>query len=708
MVADSVGALTALGTLGDICCRGDRRATLPASCGPSGDRVHDSDVHIAAAPRARLTIDRAMVTRLGLWYFALLLPTLYFKRSALDAMYEEGISAALDARGVVGLHRLGWWLIAAQADIWQVFVAVLVLAAVGRGLLRIAIPTLAALSVLVAMLISAANWLSFVMLGTLLDADNLRIAIDWGRANPGDLARQGNPKLVAGAVAALILLLALWTVATYLIVRFAPTEPRPARVARWAPVAALLTLAMASGPRAFASRDTRLAPVVERGYWGSTFSALGGSETWRPRALQLPSDRQIIAEFRALTYPDGRDRQPRWMANPASLRRVPRHVILISLETAPRQFYRIVDNPRFPTFYRMGSHGIGSDHHYSPVPATTWALFTMLSGTYPRIGRPLLDYGDFRSDGVAAVLGQRGFETTFIDSYRIDWQVGPERSSNRRMLGDLGMAAEVEATATDSLTRKARGAYEMALAHDRRSLQLAGERVLDASAHGHKAMVVIATILGHFPWKSPERDDARSGPEKLDGIAQALDMLVGGLLDTLAAHGLADSTIVVVTGDHGFRARTEFSSVGAPLRFGQLSFNVPFLLYAPGLFDGPVRLPYTTSHVDIAPTLLALEGIDPDSLLLHGENMLDARLTARTVFLLNGLVRPVDGYRRGQMIVSLNRLTREAEVTPDNTGVPRVDPALLPEAERVLGRASDLFDRTAAAMVQRVTPRPAP
>ena len=155
--------------------------------------MHDSDVHTAAASRARLAIDRALAMQVGLWYFALLLPTLYFKRSALDAMYEEGIGAALDARGIVGLHRVGWWLLATQADIWQVVVAVLLLAAVGHALLRIGVPTLAALSVLAAMLISAANWLSFVMLGTLLDADNLRIAADWLRANPWDIAHQGNP-----------------------------------------------------------------------------------------------------------------------------------------------------------------------------------------------------------------------------------------------------------------------------------------------------------------------------------------------------------------------------------------------------------------------------------------------------------------------------------------------------------------------------------
>ncbi len=107
------------------------------------------------------------------------------------------------------------------------------------------------------------------------------------------------------------------------------------------------------------------------------------------------------------------------------------------------------------------------------------------------------------------------------------------------------------------------------------------------------------------------------------------DELMGEFLQSLKDHGLDDQVLIVVTGDHGFRMRTEFESVGLQAEHGDVAFNVPFLLYGPGLFEKQIRLPYVTSHVDIAPTLLALSGIQDDSWLHHGTHMLDQRLSER-------------------------------------------------------------------------------
>jgi phosphoglycerol transferase MdoB-like AlkP superfamily enzyme len=107
--------------------------------------------------------------------------------------------------------------------------------------------------------------------------------------------------------------------------------------------------------------------------------------------------------------------------------------------------------------------------------------------------------------------------------------------------------------------------------------------------------------------------------------------------------------------------RTEFESVGLKAEHGDPAFNVPFLLYSPGLFEKQIRLPYVTSHVDIAPTLLALMGIHQDSWLHHGSHMLDQRLRDRVTFMMNTNLSPISGFRWNGCHYTLNDLTGKVQ-----------------------------------------------
>ena len=89
-----------------------------------------------------------------------------------------------------------------------------------------------------------------------------------------------------------------------------------------------------------------------------------------------------------------------------------------------------------------------------------------------------------------------------------------------------------------------------------------------------------------------------------------LDALIGRLLDALDELGLADSTRVVYTSDHGF-------SCGDHYIFGlfhllEESLSVPLIMAGPDL---PIGKRYSTpvSHVDLYPTLLESCGVALDS-----------------------------------------------------------------------------------------------
>jgi hypothetical protein len=170
-----------------------------------------------------------------------------------------------------------------------------------------------------------------------------------------------------------------------------------------------------------------------------------------------------------------------------------------------------------------------------------------------------------------------------------------------------------------------------------------------------------------------------------------------------------------VTGDHGLRFKMEFESVSEPVTYGDLVFNVPFLAYCPGLFPSQVRLPFPTSHVDIAPTVLDLLGIPREGRLYQGTNMLDRRLADRVVFLpsasFTGLY-PADSFRWKDRVYSLHRIVDRVTVRDAHGSqfVSLGDGPDLPfsdgDVKRIVLGARAVFEETAAYFQRRSTQEP--
>jgi arylsulfatase A-like enzyme len=93
-------------------------------------------------------------------------------------------------------------------------------------------------------------------------------------------------------------------------------------------------------------------------------------------------------------------------------------------------------------------------------------------------------------------------------------------------------------------------------------------------------------------------------------LHKLVDEAIGRILETLAASGMADDTIVVFTSDHG-------DLLGAHGGMQQKWYNafdeairVPLLVKGPGVAAQGGGVNIATSHVDLIPTLMGLAGID--------------------------------------------------------------------------------------------------
>ena len=366
----------------------------------SGNGVEDIPFATSAFPWPRGALRRLAsplaMAKLGVWYIALLVPTLYFKSSYLDSLAEEGVLAAVAGGGFSS--SLGRYLDLFAADFIEVLLLVLALYLLGHLILRINLDWLIALTVFAAMLISAGNWLSFQVVGTLLNSDNLFIALSWLRAHPETVTQDRGGRLLLLSAGGLVVLAFTWASASFLALRGGVTERTAPRILR-ATLALVVSLQLVAAA-ALLSRTMRshFTAGTSRGYWSATASSLRGAEHWAPLELALPSATSIRSSYREIAY-DGaaasapNDDTPVITSAPHA-KRSARHIVVISLETAARKYYPLLDNPALPTFGRMSSRGI-------PRASITWRRIRQRRGRSTRSCRERIRVGGDRSSTTA-------------------------------------------------------------------------------------------------------------------------------------------------------------------------------------------------------------------------------------------------------------------------------------------------------------------
>jgi len=565
--------------------------------------------------------------------------------------FTTGLETILDSMGT-GIERYLNLLLLATVDVLEVTLLVGALFVVGRLLLRIPSKVLIFGSVLLCLIMMAANQYSLLLVASLVTVDTFAITVNWAIEHP-----QVVPQSVSWSQITFLLLATIWS----FVFSMLPSRPGqlhrfllPSSQRSYLFLLKAILVCSALGCLAMSRMSTNF-PLVLRGYWSSTLISFFKLDAPKLGTSVPPPLVTIQSDYERLAYPQGFGLEPDWLINVPIDKRIPRHILIVVLETAPQRYYPLIDHPALKVFHEMSQHAITSRHHYAMSPYTWWNNASIVSGDYfVQKGKGIFDYGEFDSDSLASILGRHGYTATFIDSYKLGW------AGTTGFWKNLGFS-ELRDTENDPIPFDRRS-YSVVVDKEQQSFARALRAIVDAESQKKKAVVMLGTTLGHYPWLAKPGKEGRSNEEKLFGIAALFDELMGEFLQTLSKHGLGDQVLIVVTGDHGFRMRTEFESVGLKAEHGDVAFNVPFLLYGPGLFEKEIRLPYTTSHVDITPTLLALTGTKEGSWLHHGTHMLDQRLRHRVTFMMNTNLSPVSGFRWNGCHYTLDDLTGKVQV----------------------------------------------
>ena len=264
-----------------------------------------------------------------------------------------------------------------------------------------------------------------------------------------------------------------------------------------------------------------------------------------------------------------------------------------------------------PRTYELARDARVFRDHLSTGNATRFGLFGLLYGLHGSYWKAV--YGEHRSPALVDALLERGYEFRVLTSASMDF---PEFRSTAWV--------RVERCVEDRLPSERPRGRDDGVA--RRFEEWLGARE-------HSEQPFFAFLLLDAPhqsyWFPPEEAPFQPCLDEVaysalaDGATVAEreglfnryrnavrydDGVIGRVLDALHAAGVADDTLVIVTGDHG-EEFFENGLWGHTSNFTRAQTHVPLVLHGPGVPAGEETRP--TSHLDVPATLLELCGADP-------------------------------------------------------------------------------------------------
>jgi hypothetical protein len=486
--------------------------------------------------------------------------------------------------------------------------------------------------------------------GQYISGTVVRDFVGWGLANPASMLDYLTPASLAKLGLLLVSLVVIVVVARRARVAADPARRRY-RLALGLPPAVLMTAAAGTTAVACAVRLPQ-SPLNTSAVELAVQALIARTDPVSAAAWVSLDD--ALASLRELTHTPPLDRSHAFAGREAGS-----DVLLFMMETGPAQALDYAAGAAdLPAARRLLPRAFVGSRHYTAHPYSSDALFAVLSGTYP-YGRTQLLGNLGRRDvnglfsSMPADVGHRGVYLPSL--YQIELDEAMYQAFGARMLyvadrhprDPLRAIAERRAEALlrrfdagGRLEPVARARLRDALFHDLQALERVKADITRAIAGGGRYAVMFFPEVGHGPWPQLRQGDDVLARGRL--LMELQDEWLGELLDLIAAAGRFDRTVVAVTADHGLRTRAEYP----PLRVGFITdvmFRVPLLVYAPRTLQAPMAIDAPTSHVDLAPTLLALAGGGDGAARMHGVPVWQ-RTPRHRIYVLGSAYGGADGF----------------------------------------------------------------
>lgn len=352
---------------------------------------------------------------------------------------------------------------------------------------------------------------------------------------------------------------------------------------------------------------------------------------------------QLLDRYRKLSQSPAPDRNSLYFGKAKGS-----NVLFFILETTPFRFLPS-DEPidDLPNLKRLQARSFVAAQHHTTFPRTHEAVFSLLSSWYPSdLTRTVEEQEpEIQLPGIMRSLAARGYDTAIYSPMQ-RWL-----SFDNEMFESVGVKRQIYPADSHapSFADKTRMAdwQKSRVARDLATLQLMKQNLDTLLCQKQNFAAVFLPQISHLPYPDGiEDNDSERLKSRARNLLRVEDGWLGQILQLLDSHGQLDNTIIVVVGDHGIRTREEDPTLSPGI--DNYSFHVPLYIYAPKALDHSVMIPWVTSHIDVAPTVLDLLGIDRGRQFEEGTAIWNPQLQNRKTFFLADPLFGADGYTAGK------------------------------------------------------------
>jgi arylsulfatase A-like enzyme len=311
------------------------------------------------------------------------------------------------------------------------------------------------------------------------------------------------------------------------------------------------------------------------------------------------------------------------------VRRPPHNLIVIAAESLGADYLELYGAPfpNTPNLCRLRDKGVVFTNFYATATKTICSALPLFGSLYNDVRArqgTAFEYEGFPVPAASRWLGRHGYKTYFLTANGEGWDVFMNLDETFTAPGTFDVGRD------EKHPFWSRGGLDPARIHakdgymDRAAFDDARRALRDA--RGHKFYLMIWNYETHYPYypgagphfdrrlfppslaKLPDRQD------DFDAYLQSiwrLDKLIGELYRDLEKLGLADDTLVVLTGDHGEAWGQHGTWIHGHSVY-QEEVHVPLVLLCPRLAHLGPRQEVVGDHVALWPTITDVLGLPAD------------------------------------------------------------------------------------------------
>jgi arylsulfatase A-like enzyme len=366
----------------------------------------------------------------------------------------------------------------------------------------------------------------------------------------------------------------------------------------------------------------------------STWNAVTG---FGKPSLQIDYPREYQDEFKPRAWRQATaERESPWVAAPGS---PPKNVIVIVLESVGAKYLSLYGSSynTTPTLIEEAAHALVFENFYAHVPYTFCSFMALNFSIYPGMPWCYAPGDTFARDGarplpqtLASVLKQRGARTAYLNNGDLGW------AGMGYVLKNQGYDTIEDYRALGGATLTSWGTEDRVLFD--RLIRFIDEKpgqpfyafCWTDQTHDPYELGPASKKIDFFGAQVPARHAGDLG--RYLNVLRQVDQHLADLFRALRDRGLADDTLVVITGDHGEAFGDPHDQRGHGFTAYQEDVNVPLILWNPRLFSGGQRLNTIGGHVDLNATVAELLGIQAPG-DWQGHSMFDPARPQRAYYL---------------------------------------------------------------------------